>query len=167
MSGMDAHAISAVDLSTQLQLCFLWIDGGCCRPIVMEVAVGVHETWNFVFRGDRAPAIVNPFTGQRKVKTEINVRMRLGIVGDLWKPRARHHDTCGVDAARFESFGCCRIHRMSHADVVGMHDQKLGIARKSELLSERFGGALRGHCGRHGNEEKKQEKQERNSFSIH
>src|SRR5215471_5421742 len=111
----------------------------------MEVAVGVHETWDFVFRGDWAPAVVSPFARQRKVKTEINVGMRLGIFGNLWKPRARHHNTGGVDVARFERRDRCHIHRMSHADVVGVHDQKLGIARKSELLSERFRAVLRGH----------------------
>jgi hypothetical protein len=44
---------------------------------------------------------------------------------------------------------------MSHADVVGVHDQKLGIVRKSELLCERFGVVLRGHCGGLAKDEKK------------
>src|SRR5580704_11956549 len=121
----------------------------------MEVAVGVHETWDFVFRGDWAPAVVSPFARQRKVKPEINVRMRFGIFGNLRKPRARYHNTGGVDVARFESLERCRIHGMSHADVVGVHDQKLGIARKSELLSERFGVVLRGRCGGLAKDEKK------------
>src|SRR6516225_9863550 len=121
----------------------------------MEVAVGVHETWDFGFRGDWTPAVVNPFARQREVKTKINVRMRLGIFGNLRKPRARHHNAGGVDVARFEGLDRCRIDGMSHADVVGVHDQKLGIAWKSELLSERFGVVLRGPCGGLARDEKK------------
>src|SRR6516165_9889211 len=119
----------------------------------MEVAVAVHETWNLVLWSHRAPAVVDAFARQREVKTEINFRMRLGIFGDLWKPRARHHNAGGVDAASLESFDRSRIHGMSHAHVVGVHDQKLGIARKSELFKERFRIVLRTYSGRPANVE--------------
>src|SRR6516162_4542255 len=119
----------------------------------MEVAVAIHETGNLVLCGDRAPAVVDSFARQRKVKTEIDFGMSLGVFGDLWKPRARHHNTGGVDAASFESFDRSRIHGMSHAHVVGVHDQKLGIARKSELFKERFRSVLSTYFGRPANVE--------------
>src|SRR3989449_6799831 len=49
MRGTDSHGISAVNLGAQLQFSFLRIDPGSGSPIVMEVAILVNETGDFVF----------------------------------------------------------------------------------------------------------------------
>src|ERR1700675_345601 len=45
MGGTDAHRGCTVDLSTKLQVDFSWIDVGCWLPIVVEIAIFIHEAW--------------------------------------------------------------------------------------------------------------------------
>src|SRR5260370_13723584 len=142
MGGTNAHGVGAVDLRAKLKLNLAWVDFWRSVPVVMEVAVLVDEARNFIFRSDRAPAVIDALTGQRNVKTEVEIGMRLGVIGNLREPGARNNNACGVDEAGVESLDGCRVHGMGDANVVGVDDQELGVAGKAEPFGESLAGVL-------------------------
>src|SRR6267378_1005716 len=75
MRGTDTHRVGAVDLGAKFQVDFFWVDAGCWFPVVMEITVLIHEIWDFVFRSDRAPAVVDAFAGEREMETKISAGM--------------------------------------------------------------------------------------------
>ena len=70
--------------------------------------------------------------------------MRLCIIGDFRKPRARDHDAGGIDAARFERLRGGGVDGVGYAEVVGVDDEEFCVARIAELFLESFGWYLRG-----------------------
>src|SRR5882724_4229242 len=75
MRGTDAHRVGTVNLGAKFQIDFLWVDAGCWFPVVMEITVFIHEAWDFVFRSDRSPAVVDAFAGEREMQTKISLGM--------------------------------------------------------------------------------------------
>jgi hypothetical protein len=110
---------------------------------MMEIAVCVDETGNFVFRSDRTPAVIDAFAGERKVQAEIEIGMRFRVVGDFREPRARHHDAGRVDETGVEGFDGRGIHGMRYADVIGVNNQQLRIAGVAKLFGKRLAVVLR------------------------
>src|SRR5213592_4744309 len=88
----------------------------------MEITVLVDQARNSVFRSDGPPAVVDALAGQRKVKAEIESRMRFGIIGNFRKPRAGNHYAGRVDEPGIESLDGCGVHGMRNANVVGVDD---------------------------------------------
>src|SRR6267143_2497914 len=91
--------------------------------------------------------------------------MSLGVIGNLRKPRAGHHNAGRVDEASVQSFDRCRIHGMSYTDVVGVNNQELRVAAEAELFRERLAVDL---CMRfEESARKKKEEQNGDMVSIH
>ena len=65
MSGLDAHGACAGDLRAKFGFDVVGIDARVGRPIVVEIAVGVDERWNFVAGSGWTPAIVDALAGKR------------------------------------------------------------------------------------------------------
>src|SRR5882724_7419865 len=144
MGGAETHRVSAVNLRAKFEIDFFGVDAGCWFPIVMEIAVFIHETRDFVFRSDRSPAVINTFARQREMETKICVGMRFSVVGNFREPRAGGHEAGGIDEARFQAPDRRGVYGMSYANVVGVDDQELGVARESQFFSERLLSIL---CG--------------------
>jgi hypothetical protein len=142
VGGTDAHGVGAIDLRAKLQLDLVRVDFWGRVPVVTEVAVLVDQARDSIFRSDGAPAVIDTLAGQRKVETEIDIGMRLGIIGNFRKPRAGNHNARGVDESGVESLDGCRVHGVSDANVVGVNDQEFCIAGKTEAFGQSFASVL-------------------------
>src|SRR6266566_3844746 len=165
MRGPDAHGVSAVNLRVKLQVHLFRIDPFRGRPVVMEITVLVDQAWNHVFGYDRTPAVVNPLARQCKVQAEIDMRMRFGVIGNLRKPWAGHHNAGGVDQTGVQSCDGRRVYGMSHADVVGMYDQEFCIRSEAQLFCQRPAVDLRMRFEESA--DKKNKEPDRDTLSIH
>src|SRR4029077_3906802 len=112
-------------------------------PVVVEITVLINEARHFVFRNDRTPAVIDALAGERQMKAKISSGMRFGIVCDFWEPRARHHETGGIDEAGFKSLDGCGVYGMRYANIIGMDNQNFCVAREAQFFRERFGIDLR------------------------
>ena len=166
MGGTDAHGVGTVDLRAELQLDLVGVDFWGGVPVVMEIAVLVDQARNFIFRSDRAPAVVDALAGQRKVETKIEIGMRLGVIGNFRKPRAGNHNARGVDEASVESFDRRRVYRVSYANIVGVNDQEFCIAGKAESFGKGLANVL-GMRIKERARKKKDEEQGEGAVSIH
>src|SRR5262245_57535336 len=94
------------------------------------------------------------------MQTEVYLRICTRVGRDLGKPWARHHDAAGIHEARFQCFNCRDVDRVSHAEIVGMNDQKFRVTR----IPEPFGYSLVLSTST-SNEQKRQ--QSSNKYSSH
>ncbi len=94
------------------------------------------------------------------MKAKIRLGMRFGVVGNLRKPWARHHDAGGIDEPGLEGCDGCCVHGMSHAHIVGVNDQELCIGRESKFFCERFIVRLGGNAKRSDNKIERKQEQE-------
>src|SRR6267378_2751023 len=97
MRGTDTHRVGTVDLSAKFEVDFFWVDAGCWFPVVMEITVFIHETWDFVFRSDRAPAVVDAFAGEREMETKKDGRRGFDVVGGDREQVETLHDDEGIE----------------------------------------------------------------------
>ena len=136
MGGANAHGVSTVDLRAQLDFGFDGIDVRFRSPVVMEIAILVEQAGDFAGGSNWTPAVVNAFTGQSQMKSEIDFGMRFGVVGNFREPGAGNHNTGGIDCARFEGFDGGGVDGVRDAKIVGMDDQELCVGWVAELLGE-------------------------------
>ena len=116
----------------------------------MEVSVLIHQARYLVGGRHRTPAVINSFARQCEVQAKVCVRMRFGIVGNLWKPWAGHHQARGIDPPALQSFNGSSIYRVGFAQIVRMDNDELCAGWVSELLYEclrRNSDRERGHQG--------------------
>src|SRR6266702_6345786 len=165
MRGTDAHGVSTVNLRAKLEFDLFWIDFCGGRPIVTKITVLIEQARNFVFRSDRPPAVVDALAGQCKVEAKIELWMGFGVIGNLREPRARHHDAGRVDETGVESLDRCIVQRMSHANVIGVNNQELGIPGIAELFRKRIAVDLRTRIREHARKNEKE--QDGHTVSIH
>ena len=71
----NSHRESSLDLGAKLDLHLLGIDVLIVLPIVVEVAVFVQQTPNFVSRRNRSSAVIDPFAGHREMKSKTRLGM--------------------------------------------------------------------------------------------
>src|ERR1700722_1598893 len=77
------------------------------------------------------------------MQSEVNVRMRLGIVGHLRKPWARHHQARRINRSALNGLDGRGIDRVRLAKIVGVNDDEFCAGRVTEAISERLRGCLR------------------------
>ena len=133
---MDSHRCGTIDLGTELPLDFdetgfVGDDG----VFVGEGARGIEQGRNLVSRFNAPPAIGLPLAGDGEMQTEVGVRMRAGVGRDLRNPWRRHHYARRRDHALVERVEARRIHRMRGAEIVGVQNQELRVARITKPLS--------------------------------
>ena len=136
MCGTHAHRQRTINLGPQFNLRFPRIDWGIVLPVVMKISVVIHQRWHLVTGRNRTPSVINSLGGQREVQSEINIGMRLRIVGHLRKPRTGCHQAGGIDGASLESLYGRRIYGVGFTKIVGVNNDQLGVGRISETLRQ-------------------------------
>src|SRR5580704_916092 len=62
--------------------------------------------------------------------------MGFGIVGNLWKPWAGHHQARRIDRPALQSFDGSSIHRVGFTQIVRMNNEELCAGRVSQSLHQ-------------------------------
>ena len=77
------------------------------------------------------------------MQTQICVGVRLGVLGDFREPGAGNHDAGRGGGAFIQGIETRGIFRVRDRKVVGMNDQKFGVARVAESFGRVFALGLR------------------------
>ena len=122
-----AGGISGVDLRPKLRLhrlrCGMAAEFRHASP---EEPVVVGKARRLRRAGQGTPAVLLLLRVQREVHADIKRRIARLHVGQLRKPRARHHHRAsGADAA-FTEVEERRVGAVAHAEIVGMNDDVPG-----------------------------------------
>ena len=154
---------SALDLGSQFDLHFFCIDALVLFPVMMEVSILIHQARHFVGRRDRSPAVINSFARQREMQPKVGIGMRFRVVGNLWKPRARHHQARGIDSPARKSLYGRGVDRVGFAQVVGMDNDQLCARRIAQALCQ----SLRSDRGRQSSKENTEKQNSKNGRRNH
>ena len=130
MADGDARGSRHVDLRDELGLRLRREGSG--RDVGLEqreVAVVVEQAFHAIARSNRAPAQRRPLAVERKVDPEVRVRMVVGELPDLREPGGRDQDARRGDPVVLEGQRDRPIHRVRHAEVVGVQDEAAGAYR--------------------------------------
>src|SRR6185312_5602643 len=135
MTERNAQAARPIDLSVQLEfdlrrlilLCYLCFEQ-------REISLLIEEAGNFVARAHGPPAEIGPFAVQGHVNSQIGLRMRLRPACHFGKPRARNQDARGSHPSVFQRLGNGTIHRVRHAEIVGMNNEQTGGGRIAQFF---------------------------------
>src|SRR5260370_33568255 len=119
VSGVNSNCNSMVNLGANFALGFFGLQVARCQErLLPEIAGGIKEAGDFVFRFDWPPAIDFPLAGEGEVQAQVGVRVVFRVGSDFGEPGAGHHDAGGSNCVLVERSEEHTSELQSHLNLV-------------------------------------------------